>query len=297
MDELEIRAVPANLTSVTDTSGNQLQAAQTSAALTLSSDAAFEANYKVFSQKVSAYQLANLTSAFLHAESNSLTKEVTIPQLSQFNITLLNQQNTYIKQEFGALDPWYKSVTGQRLPAEMVLSQLLLFSQSFQTQEQTAVPVLVQEIQTGLLTSSQTAFMYTAPNLSNASPGPVSPVAPSRVISAMNQDQLQKFIASIANIQASSNITLTASANPIMAGNPVTFTAQMSPLGGATGSFTGTVTFSVDGVFQLTTSLNAMNQGAFTTKTLTKGMHQIEAAYSGDAKFPDVSTVLTEQVN
>lgn len=98
--------------------------------------------------------------------------------------------------------------------------------------------------------------------------------------------------------------TLTSSANPSLLGNPVTFTAKVSISGG--GGVTpnsGTVTFidatKVPNVTLGTVSVNNSAVAAYTTSTLTVGVHQIIAVYSGDSSreiLGSTSDVLNQDV-
>jgi hypothetical protein len=89
---------------------------------------------------------------------------------------------------------------------------------------------------------------------------------------------------------------LTSSANPSVAGQPVTFTATVSvdPPGG--GSPTGTVTFR-DGA----KIIGAVNLGGdtatFTTTSLRAGRHYITAVYGGDANFNSSIDILNQRVS
>jgi hypothetical protein len=75
----------------------------------------------------------------------------------------------------------------------------------------------------------------------------------------------------------STTTAITSSLSPSMYGNPVTFTASVTPSSGPTGS----VTFQ-DGSAVLTTQpLNASGQASYQTSTLAVGPHSITAAYGG----------------
>jgi YVTN family beta-propeller protein len=80
--------------------------------------------------------------------------------------------------------------------------------------------------------------------------------------------------------------TLTADVNPQVQGQPVIFTAQVSPPGPTGGPDpTGTVTF-YDGTTVLGTgSITNAGIATFSTSTLSLGTHTITAAYSGDANY------------
>jgi hypothetical protein len=81
--------------------------------------------------------------------------------------------------------------------------------------------------------------------------------------------------------------TLASSVSPSTVGQPVTFTATVAP-GGAAGTPSGSVTFTIDGVSQPPVPLHAVNgrdQAALSIASLSQGTHTIRAAYSGDASF------------
>ena len=88
--------------------------------------------------------------------------------------------------------------------------------------------------------------------------------------------------------------SLVSSVNPSLVGQAVTFTATVNS--GATIA-TGTVVFR-DGVTVLATVALVGQSAAFTTSTLTQGVHSITAAYSGDPETaPSTSPVLNQVVN
>ena len=88
---------------------------------------------------------------------------------------------------------------------------------------------------------------------------------------------------------------LTSSVNPSVSGQPVTFTATVTPQG--SGTPTGTVTFSEGGTTLGTGSLNASAQATFTTTSLAQGTHSIVAQYGGDNTFSgSTSSPLSQQV-
>jgi uncharacterized repeat protein (TIGR01451 family) len=90
--------------------------------------------------------------------------------------------------------------------------------------------------------------------------------------------------------------TLASSINPSSIGQPVTFTATVTPTGG-TGTPTGTVTFT-DGATALGTGTVSGGQATFTTSSLSAGNHSITATYNGDANFlASTSAPLIQAVN
>ena len=80
------------------------------------------------------------------------------------------------------------------------------------------------------------------------------------------------------------SLTLTSSANPVVTGNPVTFTATVTPASGTTVP-TGTVTFSSDGQLLGSSAVDGTGKATITTSTLTVGQHQIKATYNGNTNF------------
>ncbi len=78
--------------------------------------------------------------------------------------------------------------------------------------------------------------------------------------------------------QASTAVSLEASATPVVFGTPVTFTATLS---GATGS----VTFKDGSATLGTATFNGSGLATYTDSLLTVGVHSIAAVYAGDANF------------
>ena len=90
--------------------------------------------------------------------------------------------------------------------------------------------------------------------------------------------------------------TLTSSANPVGLGDPVTFTAKVSSSHGQGPVPTGRVVFADSG-----TAINSApltnGTATFNTSTLSQGVHQITAAYSGDGVYAaSTSAALPETV-
>jgi CSLREA domain-containing protein len=95
--------------------------------------------------------------------------------------------------------------------------------------------------------------------------------------------------------------TVTSSLDPSTVGQPVTFTAVVSP-GAAAGTPTGSVTFTIDGTPQAPVPLHLVkgsDQATLSVASLSKGAHTISASYSGDSGFSAsaVSKPLTQTVN
>ena len=84
---------------------------------------------------------------------------------------------------------------------------------------------------------------------------------------------------------------LSASLNPTLFGQPVTFTASV------TSGATGTVTFTVDGVPQSTVIWNGV-AAKFTISNFAPGNHTVSATYNGDPTFaPSTSNVVSQTVS
>jgi hypothetical protein len=94
--------------------------------------------------------------------------------------------------------------------------------------------------------------------------------------------------------KATTTTTLASSQNPSNVGQPVTFTATVTPQ--FAGKVTGTVTF-YDGTTALKTVALSGGVAKFTTSTLTSGAHNITATYNGSASFIGSSASLTQRVN
>ena len=100
--------------------------------------------------------------------------------------------------------------------------------------------------------------------------------------------------------KADTTTTVTSSLNPTTFGQPVTFTATVSPSSGS-GAPTGQVTFTANGTqigspVTLTT-VSGTQQASITTSTLAVGSDSIVATYSGDTNFNNsASAALTQNV-
>jgi hypothetical protein len=97
-------------------------------------------------------------------------------------------------------------------------------------------------------------------------------------------------------VQVASVTTVSSSANPSLVGQPVTFTAHVSPQLGS-GTSTGSVQFVIDGLNSGAPVALAGNSASIRTAALSAGTHTIVAVYSGDATFLASSGSLTEAVN
>jgi autotransporter-associated beta strand protein len=93
-------------------------------------------------------------------------------------------------------------------------------------------------------------------------------------------------------------VTLTSSPNAAVFGQPVTFTATVTPTPPATGAPTGVVNFTEGTTILGTGTLDASGVATFTTTTpLAVGTHVITAVYTGDRNFmPSTSPSLSQTV-
>jgi hypothetical protein len=91
-------------------------------------------------------------------------------------------------------------------------------------------------------------------------------------------------------------LALFASANPVVVGQTVTFTATVrDPL--ETGTPTGTVTFFVGNTMVARVTLDANGQARIRGFFSVAGQFTIRAVYSGDAIFDPSEQSIIEQVN
>ncbi|MBO3762579.1 Ig-like domain-containing protein, partial [Ciceribacter sp. L1K22] len=96
----------------------------------------------------------------------------------------------------------------------------------------------------------------------------------------------------IAVNRLSTAVTLVSSANPILSGEAVTFTATVAPA-----TALGSVSFSIDGVEQPSSVVLAGGTASFTADALAAGRHRIVARYLGDdAHSPARSDALMQVV-
>ncbi|HEV3340871.1 MAG TPA: Ig-like domain repeat protein [Pirellulales bacterium] len=105
---------------------------------------------------------------------------------------------------------------------------------------------------------------------------------------------------SVVLVAANTTTSLATSANPATINQPVTFTATVGPVTGASGTPAGTVNF-FDGATLLgpgtLATVGSQQQATFTTSTLAIGPHSITAVYQGNGSFNgSTSSVLNEQI-
>ncbi len=85
--------------------------------------------------------------------------------------------------------------------------------------------------------------------------------------------------------KANTTTTVTTTTNPVVWGQPVTFTATVAPAAPGAGTPTGTVRFNFDGVYLCTNVVLVGAQGTCTVSSLLAGNHVVTADYSGDGNF------------
>ena len=91
-------------------------------------------------------------------------------------------------------------------------------------------------------------------------------------------------------------VAITLSPNPSIFGQSVVATATVSATAPGSGTPTGTVTF-LDGLTNLGTANLVNGQAAFSTPSLSVGLHSIMATYAGDASFSQNSSTTGLSVN
>ncbi|MDR3636948.1 MAG: Ig-like domain repeat protein [Isosphaeraceae bacterium] len=91
-------------------------------------------------------------------------------------------------------------------------------------------------------------------------------------------------------------VSLSSSAQDVVVGQPVTFTAVAFPLVNVTEIPTGTVTFSDGSTVLGTAALDGTGQATLTTSSLTLGTHAITAVYNGDANDLTSTSSMLSQV-
>ena len=102
-----------------------------------------------------------------------------------------------------------------------------------------------------------------------------------------------EYPGSVSDCGTSVTETLTSSLNPAMAGQSVTFTAQLSA---ASGTPTGTIQF-LDGANLLSTqTVLSTGSATFTTSSLTVGSHTITANYHPTGSFDPATASLVEEI-
>jgi hypothetical protein len=94
----------------------------------------------------------------------------------------------------------------------------------------------------------------------------------------------------IQTVQAATTLSVAAGSGPFVYGQPVTFTAALSPIGA-----TGAINFT-DGGNALGTAPISLGTATLTVPSLPAGNHQIAGTYSGDGVFLPSNTTLTVSI-
>jgi hypothetical protein len=94
-----------------------------------------------------------------------------------------------------------------------------------------------------------------------------------------------------------STMKVTSSANPVVYGQPVTFTANVTANAPGSGTPTGTVTFYLGATLLGTGSLSSGTATFITSSPLTVGSHSIKAYYGGDTNFKVSSGTVSQAVS
>jgi len=113
--------------------------------------------------------------------------------------------------------------------------------------------------------------------------------------STQNMGFVAEFDLGAAPTGKDTETSLAASANSVVPGTSVTFTATVKPIAG-TAIPTGTVSFSIDEGASTTVALGSTGKATFATSTLPAGAHYILASYSGSATYAASGNGLTEFV-
>jgi hypothetical protein len=149
-----------------------------------------------------------------------------------------------------------------------------------------------------LLSSAPGKPSQTSESPHHGNPTPATlPTAENSNLAGSSTTSQQGPLLHIASLDPTS-VSLTSNSDPSVAGQPVTFTAQVSS--SWPGTETGNVLF-YDGATELgSVALSADSGGAvatFTTSSLNAGSHSITASYSGDSTFAgSTSSTLTQVV-
>ncbi len=95
-------------------------------------------------------------------------------------------------------------------------------------------------------------------------------------------------------VQVKTSVVLVSSANPVLAGTPIEFTATLTAVGAAP---TGVITLLDGGTAIGTAQVSAGGTAIFTLSTLASGTHTLTASYAGNGvALPSVSSPITEAI-
>ncbi len=169
---------------------------------------------------------------------------------------------------------------------------------------------------TGGVSGNAVTFTSTTPTICTVSGATVTAILGGNCILAANQlgngnyNAAPPVTQTIAIGASSSTMTITSSANPSRAGQPITFNVVVTPgipsvvnssyLKASTQPSaipTGSVTFADNGNLIATVMLNANGQASFSTSSLLAGNHAITANYAGDASNAAASATVIQAVD
>ncbi len=171
---------------------------------------------------------------------------------------------------------------------------------------------------TGGASGNAVTFTSSTPTMCTISGSTVTALLGGSCIIAANQlgngnyNAAAQVTQTIAIGASSSTMTITSSANPATAGQPITFNVVVAPVipSAANNSAlkastrpsaipTGSVTFTDNGNPNLlgTVTLDANGQANFTTSSLFPGNHAIRASYSGDASNAAASATVIQAID
>ena len=176
------------------------------------------------------------------------------------------------------------------LTATIAQAPLILQANNLTMNAGGPVPTLTYNA-TGLVGSDTTATAFsTQPTLTttatSTSPAGVYPINISGGV-APNYTVTQYIPGSLAVVlSTATSTTVISSSDPAAVGQPVTFTADVTPVSPGAGTPTGVVTFFSDGTAIGSAAVDAATgMASFTTSALPFGASTIIAAYSGDSVF------------
>lgn len=145
--------------------------------------------------------------------------------------------------------------------------------------------VVIGNVPTGVNGTATITQIGLAPSLLGLPPGPAQ-----TIIVAFSPNDTSSYSTPAPTLLAQdvnpgdTTTSVSSSANPVLAGQAVTFTATVAPVAPAAGYPSGSVAFS-DGGSPIGQAALSGGTASFTTSTLGPGSHVITAAYSGDANF------------
>ncbi|GAA5149458.1 hypothetical protein GCM10023213_47190 [Prosthecobacter algae] len=108
---------------------------------------------------------------------------------------------------------------------------------------------------------------------------------------------LHLYAVALKKVAIQTNLVLSSSANPVLPGDPVNFTASVTPVSGGS-TATGSVVFKDGSTTLDTVALNGSGVATYGSSVLSEGSHNITATYGGSATLHGkVSPVLAQVVS